>query len=329
MPQAVTKSTVAAPIEATAKLGADEIGRLGLFKGANADEIAVLLQSCPVCSLATGDVLVRAGESCSALYLVLSGSLRAQDPSSTVPDTFIKAGDSLGELFLFEDAALAWTVSAMGPTRLLAIDASAAWTLVDSSHAVARNLLKLLVERARLGGTIAASGELRSSYKRHATLDESTGLHNRNWLDSILPRQVARSAMSKAPLSLLLIEIDDYGDYCAQFGGPAGDHARYAVAQTLINSVRPTDLVAGYGPTRFAVVLPDADIAGACQVGERLCHAVSEAVVLMSDESILPSVTVSIGAAPLGSSNNATALLKAGEMQLQTAKRTGGNRVCG
>jgi hypothetical protein len=49
-------------------------------------------------------------------------------------------------------------------------------------------LLKLLVERARLGGTIEASSELRTSYKRHVTLDESTGMHNRHWLDSILPR---------------------------------------------------------------------------------------------------------------------------------------------
>lgn len=329
MPHAVSRSAVAAPMDAAAKLGGDEINRLGLFKGANADEIGILLQSCPVRSLATGDVLIRAGESCSALYLVLSGNLRATDPSSTVPDTFIKPGDSLGELFLFEDAAVAWDVSAAAPTRLLVIDASAAWGLVDSSHAVARNLLRLLVERARLGGTIAASGELRTSYKRHATLDESTGLHNRHWLDAILPRQLARSAMSNAPLSLLLIEIDDFADYCAQFGTAAGDHARYAVSQTLVNSVRPTDLVASCGPMQFAVVLPDAEIAGACRVGERLCNAVSEAVVLMSDESILPSITVSIGAALLEPASDAAAILKAAETQLQTAKRTGGNRVCG
>ena len=313
----------------TSRLDIDDLARLNLLKGADRDEAAVLLQNCPVRTLAAGDVLVRAGESCAALFLVLSGCLRAQDPASTVPDTFIKTGDSLGELFLLQDAAFAWTISAISPTRLLVIDAKAAWGLVDGSHAIARNLLKLLVERTRVGGTIAASAELRTSYKRHTTLDENTGLHNRNWLDSILPRQVARSAMSKAPLSLLLIEIDDFADYCAQFGAPAGDHARYAVAQTLINSVRPTDLLACYGPTRFAVVLPDAEIAGAYRVAARVCHAVSEAVVLMSDESILPSIAVSVGAAPLEPASDVAALLKAAETALQTAKRTGGNRVCG
>jgi CRP-like cAMP-binding protein len=101
--------------------------------------------------MATGDILVRAGETCTALYIDLGGSLRAKDPSSTVPDTLIETGEGIGELFLFEDAAVARTVSATAPTRILVIDASTAWGLVNSSHAVARNLLKLLVERTRLG----------------------------------------------------------------------------------------------------------------------------------------------------------------------------------
>jgi len=151
MPPTVAKTSVTTPIDAAAKLGVDKVGHLGLFRGANGNEVAVLLQSCPVRSQATGDILVRAGESCAALCIVLSGSLRAKDPSSTVPDTFIKAGESSGELFLFEDAAVARTVSATAPTRLLVFDASAAWGLVNSSHAVARNLLKLLVERTRPG----------------------------------------------------------------------------------------------------------------------------------------------------------------------------------
>lgn len=179
------------------------------------------------------------------------------------------------------------------------------------------------------GDAIAASGELRTFYKRHASLDEGTGLRNLNWLDAILPRQLARSTMSKAPPSLLLIEIDDFTDHCSQFGTAAGDHARYAVSQTLANSVRPTDLVACCGPMRFAVVLTDAEIERACRVGERLSQAVSEAVVLMSDESILPSITVSIGAARMAPGSDAAPLMKAAETQLETARRTGGNRVCG
>jgi GGDEF domain-containing protein len=149
-----------------------------------------------------------------------------QDPSSTVPDSFLKAGDSVGELFLLQNAVVAWTISAVEPTRLLVIDHDAAWALIRASHEAARNWLTLLAERARVGGIVRASEELKTSYKRHATLDDSTGLHNRLWLESTLPRQVARSAISQAPLGLLLIEIDGFDEYRAELGSEAGEHAR-------------------------------------------------------------------------------------------------------
>jgi len=98
MPQSMTTAQVATPMGSTSRLDIDDLARLNLLKGADRDEAAVLLQNCPVRTLAAGDVLVRAGESCAALYLVLSGCLRTQDPSSTVPVTFIETGDSLGEL---------------------------------------------------------------------------------------------------------------------------------------------------------------------------------------------------------------------------------------
>lgn len=327
MRQAVSESKLEhqgadAPVPFTAQ----ELARINLLKEADLGAVEALLRACPVRLLQAGETLVSAGDSCPALYLVLSGRLRAQDPASVVPDTLIKAGDSLGELFLLQDAVVAWTISAVERTRVLLIDAKTAWVLVATSHAVARNLLALIAERARLGWTVAASGELRTSYNRHATLDETTGLHNRTWLGSILPRQMTRSAMSNVPLGLLLVEIDGFAGYAEQFGGAAGEHARYAVAQTLINNVRPTDLVACYGSTQFAVVLPEANLDGACLVGERVRHAVSEAVILMSDESILPSITVSIGAAQFQPSMEASAFLEAADGALQTARRSG-NRV--
>lgn len=306
-----------------------ELARVNLFKGADLVALLALLRECRVRLLGPGEALVRAGESCPALYLVLGGRLRAQDPSSTVPDSLIRAGDSLGELFLLQDAVVPWTISAVDGAKVLAIDAKTAWALVAASHAFAQNLLALMAERARVGGNVAAGRELRASYQRHATLDETTGLHNRTWLESILPRQMTRSAMNNEPLGLLLIEIDELADYRTRFGAEAADHARYAVAQTLINNVRPTDLVACYGPAQFAVVLPEAGLDGALHVGERLRGAVSEAVILMSDNSILPSITVSVGAAQLEPSTDAPAFLALAHASLQSAKRTGGNRVRG
>jgi diguanylate cyclase (GGDEF)-like protein len=311
---------------APSRFSRKELAQLALLKDAHQEAIVPLLRDCPVQQLEIGETLLCAGESCNALYLVLSGQLRMQDPSSTVPDRVVKAGDSVGELFLMQNAIVAWTISAVKPTRLLVINQDVAWALIGASHEAARNWLTLLAERAGGGGIVRASEELKTSYKRHATLDDCTGLHNRLWLESTLPRQVARSCISKAPLSLLLVEIDGFDDYRAELGAEAAEHVRYAVAQTLTHNVRPTDLTACYDTATFAVVLPEAEVSGACTVGERVRHAVSEAVIMMSDESILPSVTVSVGAAQYTSSD-APALMKAAEAALESAKTIGGDRV--
>jgi diguanylate cyclase (GGDEF)-like protein len=312
---------------ATTRFSRKELAELTLLKDAHQETIVPILQDCAVRLLANGEMLLRAGDSCQALYLILSGRLRVQDPSSTVPDGMIKAGDSVGEMFLMQDATVARTISAVEPTRLLVVDQKVAWELIRASHETARNWLALLAERSRVGGIIRGSEELKTSYKRHATLDECTGLHNRLWLDSIMPRQITRSSKNNSPLALLLVEIDDFAEYSAQFGHAAGDHARYAVAQTLMNSVRPTDLIACHGPASFAIILPESDVTGAVVVGERARHAVSEAVVMMSDESILPSLTVSVGAAQCEAGTDAAAFLAAAETALRSAKTIGGNRV--
>lgn len=303
-----------------------ELAQLALLKDAHQETIVPLLRNCPVRQLGVGETLLRTGESCNALYLVLSGRLRMQDSSSTA-DSFVKAGDSIGELFLLQNAVVAWTISAVEPTRLLVIDHDAAWALINASHEAARNWLALLAERPRVGGIVRASEALKTSYKRHATLDDATGLYNRLWLDSTLPRQVARTSISNASLGLLLVEIDGFDKYRAEQGLEAGEHVRYAVAQTLIHNVRPTDLVACYDSARFAVVLPEANVSAACIVAERVRHAVSEAVIMMSDESILPSVTVSVGAAEYKPSSDAPGLMRAAEAALASAKTIGGDRV--
>lgn len=311
----------------SARWSRKELAQIALLKDAHQETIAPLLRDCPVRSLASGEVLFRPGEPCQALYMVLSGRLRMEGPSSTIPDVFVRAGDSIGELSLLKDAVVASTISATEPTRLLIIDRNAAWALIRASHEIARNWLSLLAERTRVRGLIAGNEELKTTHGHLASHDERTGLYNRHWLESILPRQIARSTASKAPLGLLLIEIDGFADYVARSGPVAGDKVCYAVARLLASNFRPTDLVVSYGAGQFAVVLPDSNVANACIVGERVRHAVSRAEAIMFGESPSFSLTVSVGATELQPSIDAPVFLAAAEAALQMAKTSGGNRV--
>ena len=300
-----------------------ELAQITLMKGAHQESIAPILRDCPVRVLASGEVLLRAGEPCQALSLVLSGRLRMESPSPTAPDTFIFAGEGVGELFLLQKAVVASTVSAVEATRLLVINRDVAWALIRASHEIARNWLALFAERTELGGTIGGE-ELKTSHARQTTHDERTGLHNRQWLDSMLPRHIARITASNAPLGLLLVEIDAFADHVARYGQPAEDQAHQLVAKILVDNVRPTDLIVCTGTGRFAAVLPSADAANTCMIGERVRKAVTKAKAALPESG---SVTVSVGAAQYQPPSTAAMFLAAAEVALQMAKTAGGNRV--
>jgi len=299
---------------ATARHSRRDLAQIGLLKGAHQESIMPLLRNCPVLLMANGDILLSAGELCGAVYMVLSGRLRMQDPSGSVADILVDAGDTVGELSLVQNAVLASTVSAIEPSRVVVIDHKIAWALVGASHQIARNWLALLASRSRVNGVIAGSEELKTTHGGHATLDEVTGLHNRRWLESMLPRQMARSSTNNEPLSLLLVEIDDFDSYTRRLGPSVGEHACHAV-------------IASYGPAQFAVVLPGLDGASACQVGERLRHAVSQLTVGASDSSGTSPLTVSVGITACQSAGDARSFLATGESALKIARISGGNRV--
>jgi diguanylate cyclase (GGDEF)-like protein len=300
-----------------------ELAQVALLKDAHQETIAPLLRDCPVKLMEPGDVLLDAGNSCHSLYLVLSGRLTIGAPSPDEADTLVRAGDCIGELFLFESVTVASAISAVESTRLLVIDRNTAWNLIRASHEIARNWLSLFAQRSRVRGVIAGNQELQTVHGTPTALDERTGLHSRNWLESMLPREVSRTTTDGTLLGMLLVEIDGF----AAFGPSVGDEACRIVADTLAKNFRPTDIIASYGIAQFAVILPGADIASACLAAERVRQAIQGATEYRPDESAVPALTVSIGATQLQPASDAPTLLAAAETALQMAKNRGGNRV--
>lgn len=300
------------------------LSRLKLFDQADIESIEGLLADCPIRELVEGQVLISAGDRAHAMYMVLAGRLRLRLPDGDA--VLIEAGKTFGELPLLEQKPVGGTVAADTLTQLLALDEARLWALVRASHAFAGNFLGAV--GAQLRGTpvhTGARGE--PGYRRNATLDVLTGLHNRRGFEELLRRQIMRSSMNQQPLAVLLVDIDHFKRFNEEFGYAAGDQALHAIGQTLVNNVRPTDLVARYGGQQFAVMLPDADALGAQAVAARARSAVAEAVVMMADESILPPLTVSIGMACLQQFATADEVLAKARGALETAHAEGHNRV--
>ena len=280
-------------------------------------------------SLLRGEVLIQQGAPASAMYFLLSGELGValSDPAAE-PIAVIKSGETVGELGVLDGSvASAWVV-ARTDCELLSLDEEGFWRLLHASHAFAINLLVKLSERLRANNApVSTSIEQRRLFERAAMFDGLTGIHNRRWLDETLHRLVERSAKGDGPLSLSLIDIDHFKRFNDNHGHEAGDAVLAAVATTLGEALRPTDLVVRFGGEEFVILFPETGIDDAAAAADRVRLAVAEAEVAGPGGAPLPRVTISMGVAELKAGQSPAAILKAADVAMYRAKTGGRNRV--
>ncbi len=181
---------------------------------------------------------------------------------------------------------------------------------IEALQALARQVISLLEMRS-----LVAQLDMLS------TTDGLTGLRNRRAFDEKLIVEHQRSARSKQPFSLLLMDVDNFKSYNDAYGHQAGDDVLADVARIVQYTVRSYDMAARYGGEEFAVILPDTDKSGAMDLAERLRRAVERA------EWMNRKITISIGVASLSPGQTVPALIEEADRALYTAKEQGRNRV--
>ncbi len=163
-----------------------------------------------------------------------------------------------------------------------------------------------------------------------SSLDGLTGIYNRRRFDSVVAQEWRNAIREAALISLIMIDIDYFGDYNNAYNHVIGDDCLRKVATTLTTSVnRPSDFVARYGGEEFAAVLPRTDIDGAVHIAERMRKNIEQLGIPHKASSVADHVTVSLGAATTQPNPDETAvvLIEAGDRALFDAKRSGRNRV--
>jgi diguanylate cyclase (GGDEF)-like protein len=160
--------------------------------------------------------------------------------------------------------------------------------------------------------------------------DDLTNVANRRFFDDVLAQEWNRQRRHGKPLSLLLIDVDNFKAYNDFYGHQHGDDCLRKIAHLLQKRVqRSSDLLCRYGGEEFAVILPMSNQEKAYQLAERLRLDVAQAKLEHRASSTADYLTVSIGVASIVpcESSTFTDLIANADKKLYKAKSCGKNQV--
>lgn len=188
------------------------------------------------------------------------------------------------------------------------------------------DVVDALVALADVAALALASARTFDAVEKKATTDGLTGVWNRRSLDEKLAEAVARARRSSAPLCVMITDVDHFKSVNDTWGHSVGDEVLKAVAATLQQNARGTDVVARLGGEEFVVVCEATDLPGAAVVAERMRLAL-KALQLSTPKGPL-SITSSFGVSLLlAGDTDGHATLEAADKNLYRAKQQGRDRV--
>ncbi len=181
--------------------------------------------------------------------------------------------------------------------------------------------------RAQIETALALKQRL-DSWAQLAYADPLTGVGNRRAFDRQLETEMAAARRHAHPLSLAMIDIDQFKRVNDAYGHPMGDWVLIQVAQLIEGAVRQEDIVGRYGGEEFAVTMPFADVRGASLAARRILRAISRKTLQQGDRRV--EVRLSVGTATFPTEvETAVELVEKADRRLYRAKSQGGGQFVG
>jgi two-component system, cell cycle response regulator len=181
----------------------------------------------------------------------------------------------------------------------------------------------------------AVADEMEADVQRRmaeaALREPLTGLYNRRHFQERFAAEVAVARRHERPLSLLVVDVDDFKQVNDRYGHLAGDEVLKTVARALQQGVRIEDTIARFGGEEFVALVREANLEHAQAAAERLRQLVELARTRWQsaddDVPVAIGVTISIGFAELSPGDTERDVFEAADQALYTAKRAGKNCV--
>lgn len=175
-------------------------------------------------------------------------------------------------------------------------------------------------------GLALSNVRLRVSLRQQSIIDPLTQLYNRRYMDEVLKRELARADRNRAPVSVLVLDLDHFKRINDTYGHEAGDAILRKVAQTLRENIRSCDVACRMGGEEMVVLMPDCDTDNAARRADGLRLAIAAGDVLHDGQRIAATASIGVASYP-AHGNNMRTLVHAADLALYEAKHGGRNCV--
>lgn len=221
--------------------------------------------------------------------------------------------------------------------RLLDESSAQAANILDIHNQVLKDVLNIkqdndmvqwiYIERATefLAQILIATDALLLSLKESVERDPLTGLYNRLAFDRILSKHWSNASMTKTPLTVAMLDIDNFKDINDRYGHVIGDELLKEVSIVIKTCLRDKDVVMRYGGEEFLILLPETESSEAKKPLERVRKRIEEGV--FTEAGI--KITASIGAAvyPDDRPLSMEEIIEFADAAMYAAKAKGKNRL--
>jgi diguanylate cyclase (GGDEF)-like protein len=297
-------------LDSVLQTAADEVGR-----ALNVDSCAVHVEGALVGQETTKLYLRADGASSGASRKALLEHIESVSTKlSHSPQAYVVDSENSGDGPVDAVVPLIFQGSFLGLLTIRSHDASREW---------ADNELLLLHTVADQLAVAVNQAHLFAQMQQQALTDSLTGCYNRRSFELQLERDLHLATRMRQPLSLIMLDLDNFKHINDRAGHDAGDAALCMLADNVRAELRAVDTAARFGGDEFVIILPQANPEGAKLVAERLRKRVAQMRVPEFGQ-----VTASFGVAtfPAHASSRDT-LLVAADRALYTSKHAGRNCV--
>ena len=155
--------------------------------------------------------------------------------------------------------------------------------------------------------------------------DHLTGVLNRRGFDTALKKELAQCNRSNQPLSLVLLDLDNFKLFNDNYGHGAGDDALVFLASITKETIRPNDIFARYGGEEFALLLPGTAREDASAIAARILRKLTKELFLHKNNKLL--ITFSAGVAQYQLGESQENFLYRADKAMYQAKKNGKNQI--